>query len=102
VLPGDACFHAQQCAEKALKALLIQLGIAFPHTHVLETLLDMLKENGVAIPQGVDEAFVLTQFAVQTRYPDEWETVSKNDACPALERAAQVLAWEEGQITNQL
>jgi HEPN domain-containing protein len=102
VLPEDACFHAQQCAEKALKALLIHLGIAFPHTHVLETLLDLLKANGVAIPQGVDEAFVLTQYAVQTRYPGEWEPVSKNEARLALERAAQVLAWIEGQITNQL
>jgi HEPN domain-containing protein len=70
--------------------------------HVLETLLDMLKANSVAIPQGVDEAFVLTQYAVQTRYPGEWEPVSKNEVRLALELAAQVLAWEEGQITDQL
>jgi len=28
VFREDACFHAQQCAEKALKALLLKLGIA--------------------------------------------------------------------------
>ena len=39
VLLADACFHAQQGTEKALKALLIDLNIAFPRTHVLETLL---------------------------------------------------------------
>jgi HEPN domain-containing protein len=36
VMPEDACFHAQQCAEKALKALLLHLEIAFPKTHAIE------------------------------------------------------------------
>ena len=36
VLPEDACFHAQQCAEKALKGFLVQLGIDFPRTHIIE------------------------------------------------------------------
>jgi HEPN domain-containing protein len=31
-----ACFHAQQCAEKYLKARLQEAGIAFPRTHDLE------------------------------------------------------------------
>jgi HEPN domain-containing protein len=43
-LPEDACFHAQQCAEKALKALLVHKKKPFPRTHVLEYLLDLLKE----------------------------------------------------------
>lgn len=30
VLLEDACFHTQQCAEKALKALLVQRDIPFP------------------------------------------------------------------------
>jgi HEPN domain-containing protein len=29
VLPEDACFHAQQCAEKALKGLLSDRGIPY-------------------------------------------------------------------------
>lgn len=99
VLPEDACFHAQQCAEKALKALLTQRDIAYPRTHVLETLLDLLKVNGVAVPQDVDEAFELTQYAVQTRYPGEWEPITKKEARRALERAARVLAWVEGQTS---
>jgi len=67
----DACFHAQQCVEKALKALLIQQGIDFPRTHVLETLLDLLTAAGVGVPSQVDEAFVLTQYAVEMRYPGD-------------------------------
>ncbi|MBC8333122.1 MAG: HEPN domain-containing protein [Anaerolineae bacterium] len=98
VLPEDACFHAQQCAEKALKALLLQRGIDFPRTHVIEVLLDLLKVNGVDIPTGVDEAFQLSEYAVQTRYPGEWEPVTKAEARRAIEQAALALAWVEGQF----
>jgi len=94
----DACFHAQQCAEKALKALLIQRGIDFPRTHVLETLLDLLTAAGIRIPPQVDEAFVLTQYAVETRYPGEWEPVTEEEARMALDLAAEVLAWVAKQI----
>ncbi|MEW6717611.1 MAG: HEPN domain-containing protein [Chloroflexota bacterium] len=98
VLPEDACFHAQQCAEKALKALLLNLDISFPKTHTIELLLDLLKEHSLAIPAGVDEAFELSQYAVQTRYPGEWEPVTKKEAARALERAGLVLAWVENQM----
>ena len=75
VLLEDACFHAQQCAEKALKGLLSQLGISFPRTHAIEVLLDLLKANDMIVPNTVDQAFTLSQYAVQTRYPGEWEPV---------------------------
>lgn len=98
VLVEDSCYHAQQCAEKALKALLVQRMIAFPRTHVLEMLVDLLKAAGVDVPSDVDEAFTLTQYAVQTRYPGEWEPVTAEEARSALETAAQVLAWVERHI----
>ena len=37
-----ACFHAQQCAEKFLKARLQEADIPFGRTHNLTTLLDLL------------------------------------------------------------
>ncbi len=37
-----ACFHAQQAAEKSLKAMLVAQGIDFPRTHALEVLVDLL------------------------------------------------------------
>jgi HEPN domain-containing protein len=37
LIPGveleDLCFNAQQAAEKALKAVLLKLGVDFPYTH---------------------------------------------------------------------
>ena len=98
VMPEDACFHAQQCAEKALKALLLHFGIDFPKTHAIEVLLDLLKTQGICIPKDVDESFELTEYAVHTRYPGEWELVTKAEARRAIEQAALVLAWVESQI----
>ena len=100
VLPEDACFHAQQCAEKALKALLLLLEVDFPKTHAIEVLLDLLKVHGVDIPAGVDEAFALSEYAVQTRYPGEWEPVTKTEAHHAIEQAALVLAWVEDRLAT--
>jgi HEPN domain-containing protein len=60
VMPEDVCFHAQQCAEKALKGLLTSLTIQHPRTHALEVLLDLLKANDIQVPANVDEAFELT------------------------------------------
>src|ERR1700694_2036726 len=68
VLREDVCFHAQQCAEKALKALLVHRRIVYPRTHALETLIDLLKASGVEIPPEVDRSFSLTQYDVETRY----------------------------------
>ena len=100
-LPEDACFHAQQCAEKALKALLVHEKKPFPRTHVLEYLLDLLKEAGIAVPPEIDEAFRLTQYAVETRYPGGWQPVSPEEARSALETAGRVLQWVEQDIQER-
>ncbi len=36
-LSNQACFHVQQCAEKALKALSARRGDVIPRTHALWT-----------------------------------------------------------------
>jgi len=98
VFPELSCFHAQQCVEKALKALLLQLHVEFPRTHDLARLLDLLKTARIDLPAEVDEAFALTQYAVQTRYPGIWEPVTRQEAREAALIAAQVLEWVERQL----
>ncbi len=39
VLPEQVCFHSQQAAEKALKAVLLHRKIEFPFIHDIEELL---------------------------------------------------------------
>lgn len=100
VLPEDACFHAQQCAEKALKALLLQAGDDPPRTHAIDVLLDRLKVRGIPVPESVDSAFALSEYAVQTRYPGEWEPVTPEEARQAIDQATLVLAWVEERIAR--
>ena len=60
-----------------------------------------MKKNGVKLPLDIDESFLLTQYAVQTRYPGEWEPITKQEADRALEIAALVLNWVDDQINLQ-
>lgn len=46
-LLGAVCFHAQQCAEKYLKALLILKDVDFPKTHDLPTLNTLCNQTGI-------------------------------------------------------
>ena len=61
-------FHAQQAAEKMLKAILTYEGIEFPFTHRLSDLLDLLKDNQINVPDTFEELRFLTPFAVDFRY----------------------------------
>ena len=60
-------FHAQQAAEKLLKAWLASLGETYPLSHDLATLLDMLNARGVDIAR-FDELVDYTPYAVRSRY----------------------------------
>jgi len=66
-----ACFHAQQAAEKYLKALLTWHQIEFPKTHAIEQLLDLVKEADAEIASSLRDAVVLTPYSVDIRYPGD-------------------------------
>lgn len=61
------CFHAQQAAEKAIKAVLRARGLEFPLTHDLELLLELAQGAGMELPGQVKAAAALTPYAVGTR-----------------------------------
>ncbi len=93
VLPEDAAYHVQQCAEKALKAALLQQAGQFPFVHDLDFLIEQLEDSEVIVPAVVQRAGELTQYAVQTRYPGDWEPVSVEEVQEKIELAAQILGW---------
>jgi len=66
-----ACFHAQQCAEKYLKARLQEAGIRFGKTHNLDTLLKLWLPVEPDWQDLRHACHVLTQFAVEVRYPGQ-------------------------------
>jgi hypothetical protein len=47
VLPNQTAFHAQQAAEKAIKAVLLKHQIRFPRTHDLAALIALIEGHSV-------------------------------------------------------
>lgn len=80
-----ACFHAQQCSEKYMKALLVSKGAEFPKTHDLLILNDLCTEAGILLEIDPKLLNSLSDFAVRTRYPGEGPTLE--DAREALATA---------------
>ena|SRR5688572_16506305 len=77
ILFEDLCFNAHQAAEKALKAVCLVQGMDIPKTHSLVHLMDILEASGIDIPKNVRDADILTQYAVQSRYPSIMERSAK-------------------------
>jgi len=83
-----ACFHAQQCIEKYLKALLQENGLAFEKTHNLIRLLERLLPLNPLWESTRNSLAQLTAYAVVFRYPGE--------------SASKELAKKAVRICNQL
>jgi HEPN domain-containing protein len=70
-----ACFHAQQAAEKSLKALLIHFGVDVPRTHNLSKLVELAARKDPSLRDLIPDVEPLTPYAVETRYDDDfWPT----------------------------
>ncbi len=82
-------YHAQQCAEKYLKAYLVYHRIDFPYTHNISRLLELCEESS-RWPEKVREAEELTPFAITARYPGEDEKVTKKEALRAVGIATRI------------
>lgn len=94
----DLCFHAQQAAEKAIKAVYRHRGLGFSYTHDLEMLLSGLAAHGEAIPQEVVDSDLLTPYAWAARYPESVEPATEQEYREAVRMAAGVVAWAEGVL----
>jgi len=86
-----ATFHAQQCVEKYLKALLLSCRQAFPRTHDLIALHDLCMRNSISVPVDQDKLERLAAYAVQVRYPGEDPTL--DEAREAVQIAQAVRRW---------
>ncbi|MCX7840841.1 MAG: HEPN domain-containing protein [Anaerolineae bacterium] len=63
-----ACFHAQQCAEKYLKAMLLAYGRRFARIHDLAALNKQCEEAGIFTGISKDALQTLSYYAIETRY----------------------------------
>ena len=65
-----ACFHSQQAAEKALKALLYAQGARVVFGHSVRELARQCEGHDTAFAGVADDTALLDQFYITTRYPN--------------------------------
>ena len=63
-------YHAQQAAEKLIKALLALHGHDYPRSHNIGLLLDLLANHGIPLPERFEALQTLTPFSTVFRYDD--------------------------------
>ena len=82
------CFHAQQAAEKSLRALLAWHDVEYPWQSDLVEIFELVKPLVPGIEIWEEQIILLTPFAVEARYDAEFE--------PSLARARAALQTATG------
>jgi len=82
-------YHAQQCAEKYLKAFLVYHNVDFPYTHSIRVLLKLCSSLATWT-QTLKDAEELSPYAITARYPGEEQEVTEAEAKRAIELARKV------------
>jgi HEPN domain-containing protein len=82
------CFHAQQCVEKAMKAILIHLQVLPPKTHDLALLSRLITEAVPPWSWPTEDLRFLSRASVDFRYPGE--SADPDEAREALGIATEI------------
>ncbi len=88
-IPRTSCFHAQQAAEKSIKAIFVFLQVDFPFTHDLNRLRDLLSD-GWTVKEDFPDLAELSAWAVEPRYPGDLIEATRQDAETAVEQARNI------------
>lgn len=88
------CYHCQQAAEKAIKAIIIAKDMqgGVPKLHDLTFLLRQVKQYVKIEERYYDYADTLTPYGVTIRYPNEL-FLEERHAKEALQYAKEILNW---------
>lgn len=82
-------FHAQQAAEKFIKAFLVRYQIEFPKTHDIGLLRQLVARVDPELAKKLATADALTPYEVEFRYPADLPSLSRNEGEKALCLAEQ-------------
>jgi HEPN domain-containing protein len=86
----DIVFHAQQAAEKSLKAFLSWHRVPFRKTHNLIELGEACCQIDRSLDPLLRRAAPLTEYAWKFRYPGDPEEATAKEAAEALSTAREV------------
>ncbi|WHZ21913.1 MAG: hypothetical protein OJF47_001025 [Nitrospira sp.] len=90
-IPWDTvCFHAQQAAEKVLKAFLVSRGRDLSKTHDLVALLAQCVECDAGLAGLESDCRKLTSYGVSARYPDDLFEPGESDGRDVVAAAYRI------------
>lgn len=101
---AQVCFLAQQSAEKAVKAVGYLLGERTVLGHSVAVLVDRYAERAPRLSDLRDDAGVLDQYYIPTRYPNglpggyPFLAFSRDQATTAIEAAERFLELADRQV----
>ena len=96
----DLCYQIQQAVEKSFKGLLIYYKVEPEFTHNIEILINNIAKF-TDIPDNIKESMKLTVYAVQTRYPGEYDEITREEYEKVLKIAEACLDWTENKIKDE-
>ncbi len=82
-------FHAQQAAEKFVKAFLVRHQIEFPKSHDMALLRQLVARIDPRLAEKLAIADSLTPYGVEFHYPGDLPSVSRTEGEKALRAAEQ-------------
>ena len=88
----NAGFHAQQGAEKFIKAFLVRHQIQFPKSHDIAVLRQLVARVDPRLAEKLAAADALTPYGVEFRYPGDLPSVSRDEGETALRLAEETRA----------
>ncbi len=101
---AHACFLAQQCVEKSLKAFLIAKANDYPRTHKLVDLLGECQKLDARFSNFLSDCIVIDQYYTPMRYPDAIPGTapsgvpSNTEAEEAITSAEKILQFVLAQV----
>lgn len=95
------CYHCQQSAEKAIKAMIMYYGAqgGMPKLHDLSFLLNQIRNMVDVEDRFYDYADTLAPYGVSVRYPNELFLEDRH-AREAIQYAGEILQWAESIIST--
>ncbi|TAM94271.1 MAG: HEPN domain-containing protein [Chitinophagaceae bacterium] len=95
-IPADTCcFHAQQAAEKYLKAYLDYNNLEIPKIHDLVKLMKLCMNINPDFVALEPKLKLLSEYSVTPRYPDEKDDITVEDAKIAYQTSLAVKEFIE-------
>lgn len=102
-----ACFHAQQAAEKAIKAFLISQGRRAIIGHSILFLVREAVEYNESYHSLLSHGRILDRYYIQTRYPDAlpdgapYESYEAEDSNIALQKSKEIIDHVRSMIIDE-